>query len=290
MTISVKAACADNPGNALLRVFCPEGQAAVAPRWLDAAGSRRRASRRIGTRWSNGSEYAIADRRGGRCGCAAIRDVARERTLDLLPTLAGDTESARSSRELHRWHLILRAQVLVDLRGADLAGVALPENTLLNEVALPGTNLTNATLRGAGLGGADLGGAILEAADLAWANLSGANLSRGQPSRGRPSRRQSGPDRSAGGRPGRGRLARRLPARGRFCARRTCAGPTCGALSLTGAFVEAARLMGVRSLEGATLPNGTGYTGPTPPTNAADLGLRDPDNPDYLARAPLPKD
>jgi len=122
-----------------------------------------------------------------------VRNVARLRTLTLLRGL----DPKRKSRVflfLKESGLIER-EAVIDLCGADLRGVTVPFSNLnrvnlgeadlsgadlrgarLNKAYLSGTRLRETDLSGADLSEADLFGADLNGANLTRANLSGANL------------------------------------------------------------------------------------------------------------------
>jgi uncharacterized protein YjbI with pentapeptide repeats len=102
-----------------------------------------------------------------------IRELARGQTLTVLQ---GVDRTGKNSllTFLHKAGLI----PAVALTGADLRGVALPDNADLNGANLRGAHLRGANLRGADLNGADLNGANLRGADLNGADLERADLER----------------------------------------------------------------------------------------------------------------
>jgi hypothetical protein len=120
----------------------------------------------------------------------SLKAVARARTLTMLPRLKPD-HKARVVQFLYESGLIAKGRPILDLRGANLIGANLSEDSLgwvrISSSALSRTNLSEADLSSANLSGvrlfdanligADLIGADLSGADLSSANLSGANLS-----------------------------------------------------------------------------------------------------------------
>jgi uncharacterized protein YjbI with pentapeptide repeats len=185
---------------------------------------------------------------------AEVRNIARARTLTVLRRL--DAERNRSLLQfLSESGLIRQGNDIIDLKVATLSGAKLSGTDLsqtdLSEVNLSGadlsqadlskanlnranlsgtlssgTILSGADLSGADLSGADLSGAFLLGAMLSWANLSQANLSQ----------------------------ASLIGA--------NLSGATLNEVNLSGANLSGAKvttdqLAKVRSLEGATLPDGT---------------------------------
>jgi len=114
-----------------------------------------------------------------------VRNVARARTLTVLPQLNG-TRKGEVIQFLQEAGLISQKNTIVDLTSANLTSVDL-SHANLNSAALWGTNLhnadlssawiDNANLSGADLSGADLTNAIFDSAYITGANLSNANLS-----------------------------------------------------------------------------------------------------------------
>ena len=100
---------------------------------------------------------------------SAARAVARARTLTILRRLDAERRGA-ALQFLYESQLITKDNPIVNLRGATLAGAH------LIEVNLVGANLAGANLAGAELGRANLAGAELRGANLAWASLDGASL------------------------------------------------------------------------------------------------------------------
>lgn len=122
-----------------------------------------------------------------------VRNVARVRTLALLRGL--DTKRKGLVILFLKDCGLIDREAVVDLCGADLRGASLPYARLgrvnlgeadltggylcaanLAKAYLGGVNLNGANLSWANLSGADLFGADLRGADLTRANLSGANL------------------------------------------------------------------------------------------------------------------
>ena len=113
-----------------------------------------------------------------------VKTVARVRTLTVLRGL----DARRKGRVLMflKDSGLIDREAVIDLCGADLSGIFAAFATL-GRVNLSEANLSGADLQGAGLGksylggtnlrGANLAGANLAGADLLEANLSGANLS-----------------------------------------------------------------------------------------------------------------
>ena len=95
-----------------------------------------------------------------------VRNVARARTLTVLPQLNGKRKG-EIVRFLYESGLIDSKSGIVDLRSADL-----------DDAALMGVSLKGADLSGADLSGADLWEANLWEADLSYANFTSANLVR----------------------------------------------------------------------------------------------------------------
>lgn len=93
-----------------------------------------------------------------------IRDIARARTLTVLRVLDGERKGT-VIQFLHESMLIKREAVIVDLAGANLSKAVL-QLIDLNEVDLSSTNMQES----------DLAGADFRSANLAWANLVDANL------------------------------------------------------------------------------------------------------------------
>ncbi|GHO79455.1 hypothetical protein KSD_72260 [Ktedonobacter sp. SOSP1-85] len=94
-----------------------------------------------------------------------IRNVARTRTLEVLPQL-DPHRKGEIVQFLHDTGLINTGSVIVNLSQADL-----------NQAYLKGSDLSNADLENASLVGANLRLAQMNAADLSGANLMGTNLS-----------------------------------------------------------------------------------------------------------------
>ena len=190
---------------------------------------------------------------------AEVRTIARARTLTVLRRL--DAERNRSLLQfLSESGLIrkgkgndiidLKAATLseaklsgvdlsqadlseVNLSGADLSQADLSKTNLnranLSGALLNGTVLSGADLSGADLSGADLSGAFLLGTLLSWANLSEANLSKAS-------------------------------LIGANLSGATLNGATPNGANLSGAKVTTDQLAKARSLEGATLPDGSKYT------------------------------
>lgn len=118
-----------------------------------------------------------------------IRTLARARTLTVLRRLNPDRKS-RVLEFLLEAELLQRTETtnpVINLRGADLKEVVLPDDTDLSYTDLSGAdlsgadlseaNLSSAYMIDANLSGADLSRATLSLADLGLADLSGAILS-----------------------------------------------------------------------------------------------------------------
>jgi uncharacterized protein YjbI with pentapeptide repeats len=114
----------------------------------------------------------------------SLSSVARARTLTVLSRLDGDRK-ARVVQFLYESRLIAKERPVLDLRGANLSGVDL-RRTKLSEALLSNVDLSAAHLSGADLSGADLRrvllseakaeGVFLKDADLIGADLRGADL------------------------------------------------------------------------------------------------------------------
>jgi hypothetical protein len=114
-----------------------------------------------------------------------VREIARARTLTLLPRLDGKRKK-HVLQFLHESKLIARDNIIFHLEGADLSNADLQWANLSND-DLRKVNLSTANLSEANLGGSHLffvnlnGANMVEAnlceADLTEANLSKANLS-----------------------------------------------------------------------------------------------------------------
>ncbi|NLF01723.1 MAG: pentapeptide repeat-containing protein [Anaerolineales bacterium] len=103
-----------------------------------------------------------------------VRSIIRTRTLTVLRTLDA-TRQGLVVRFLHEAGLIYRGSSIVSLQEADLRGADLSEANL-REANLSRANLGEAVLSRADLGEADLSRAILGKADLSRAVLIGADL------------------------------------------------------------------------------------------------------------------
>ena len=182
---------------------------------------------------------------------AEVRNIARARTLTVLRRL--DAERNRSLLQFLSESGLIRkgkGNDIIDLKAATLSGAKLSGVDLsqadLSEMNLSGADLSQADLSksnlnranlsrsllngtilsGADLSGADLSGAFLLGAILSWANLSQANLSQASLIGGNLS----------------GATLNEVNLRG---------------ANLSGAKVTTDQLAKARSLEGATLPDGT---------------------------------
>jgi uncharacterized protein YjbI with pentapeptide repeats len=102
-----------------------------------------------------------------------VRSVARIRTLTVLRGL-DPNRKGRVLMFLKDSGLIER-EAVIDLCGADLSGISATFASL-GRVNLSEANLSGANLQGAGLSKSYLGGTNLQGADLAGANLAGADL------------------------------------------------------------------------------------------------------------------
>ena len=102
-----------------------------------------------------------------------VKTVARIRTLTVLRGL----DPGRKGRILMflRDSGLIDREAVIDLCGADLSGVSAPYASL-GRVNIGEANLKEADLRGASLGKAYLGGTNLQGANLSGANLAGADL------------------------------------------------------------------------------------------------------------------
>lgn len=99
-----------------------------------------------------------------------VREVARARTLTLLPQLNG-VRKKEVVQFLYEAGLInVGPDPIVDLHGANLRGAD------LNNIDLSDATRNGADLSGADLRGADLSSAVLSGANLSQADLSGASL------------------------------------------------------------------------------------------------------------------
>ena len=177
-----------------------------------------------------------------------VRNVARLRTLTLLRGL--DARRKGLALLFLKESGLVEREAVIDLCGADLRGVLLPFASL-NRVNLGESNLSGADLHGASLAkaylsetdlsGADLREANLSGADLFGANLSGADLRRADLS----GANLAGADLSGC------RLDEADLSKADLSGVHLKAGPPSG--------TPAARtvLEKARSLEGATLPDGT---------------------------------
>lgn len=105
-----------------------------------------------------------------------IRSVARTRTLLVLHQLDG-VRKGLLLQFLYESGLISTANPIIDLNGADLSNAHL-EEAKLNGVNLRGADLTNAFISEAQLKGSDLSFAELRNADLSLAILTDANLTK----------------------------------------------------------------------------------------------------------------
>jgi uncharacterized protein YjbI with pentapeptide repeats len=112
-----------------------------------------------------------------------VRSVARIRTLAVLRGL--DSRRRGSLLLFLRDSRLIDREAVIDLSGADLAGVILPFANLkrlniseadLSRANLGGANLSKSYLSCTNLSGANLNSANLSGADLFEANLSGADL------------------------------------------------------------------------------------------------------------------
>ncbi len=158
-----------------------------------------------------------------------VRTVARVRTLTVLPRLDG-VRKRSVLQFLYESGLIEKGKRIVDLDGADLKGAYLFYINL-SGADLSLVTLTEANLFHADLSGADLSEAYLHKADLRIANLSGANL----------------------------RIAFLLEAdlSGADLLQADLHEAFCKGADLTGAKVTTEQLDKAKSLEGATMPDGT---------------------------------
>jgi hypothetical protein len=124
------------------------------------------------------SELVLDKNLKGADADAAVRYVARARTLGVLRSLEGDQKGRREQlvRFLYEAELIKRAETpFIDLGDADLSGTNL-SNVLLSGAHLRDTNLSRANLTGTVLSNALLIYANLRSANLHGADLRGANL------------------------------------------------------------------------------------------------------------------
>jgi uncharacterized protein YjbI with pentapeptide repeats len=221
------------------------------------------------------------------------RHIARARTLTILRQLDGERKGLLL-RFLHESDLI-EEEAIVDLTGADLSDAVLNRVNLvlanltgadLTRADLGWASLVGASLSKANLSGADLGGANLHEADLFTADLceaglfeadlreadlSGAELLRAYLSRAD----LRGADLS---------MAELFEADLRGA--NLEGADLCGAC-LEGAAVSEAQLAQAKTLEGATLPDGTKYTSmaepePTPAEEVPNNAEGQPDQPDSL--------
>jgi uncharacterized protein YjbI with pentapeptide repeats/membrane protein implicated in regulation of membrane protease activity len=182
-------------------------------------------------------------------------NIIRAQTLTVLRQLDGERRGLLL-RFLYESGLIVkpkkgwRHRALVDLRRADMRGAFL----------MTWANLIRADLSGVVLSGADLTWANLSGADLTWANLSGANLSGAVLSEAVLDRTNlSGADLSGANLSGANLSGANL------------SGANLTGVNLIGAKVTWIQLAQAKSLEGATLPDGTKYAskGPSESEEAA---------------------
>jgi hypothetical protein len=103
----------------------------------------------------------------------SLSEVARARTLTVLPRLDGDRK-AQVVQFLYEAGLITKGNPILVLRGADLS------DAKLNYFNLRSINLSGASLQGAYLFNTDLSGADLSGTDLLGANAWYVNLSSAQ--------------------------------------------------------------------------------------------------------------
>ena len=108
-----------------------------------------------------------------------VRTIARVRSLTVLPRLDGNRK-ASLLQFLHESGLIEKDRKIVDLDGADLRGANLIGDDL-HGADLIGANLRGARLMATNLSIANLSGALLDDADLSYANLTGADLTHAEP-------------------------------------------------------------------------------------------------------------
>jgi uncharacterized protein YjbI with pentapeptide repeats len=105
---------------------------------------------------------------------AEVRDVARTRTLSVLRVL-DKKRKGHILLFLYEARLIIKGNPRISIKGADFSGADLT-STKLSGVDLSDTNLMDADLTGANLNGANLSNAQLVSASLFDANLHNANL------------------------------------------------------------------------------------------------------------------
>lgn len=207
-----------------------------------------------------------------------IRDITRARTLTVLWVLDG-TRKATVLEFLHKSRLISGAAVIslhqaflngldllfmTDLSGANLAGAFL-NNAGLVSVNLREANLSGAYLRGTHLNGADLTGANLADATLSEATMAESLMLSGDVTEAElRSTALDDPQLSA-----------------------TDLGEVLEGANLRGAIVTDDQLATVRSLKGATMPDGSRYDGRfilAGDILVAQMQGIDPDDSEALAR------
>jgi len=168
-----------------------------------------------------------------------VRKIARVRTLTTLPRLDG-VRKGSVLQFLHESKLIERDKSIVDLEGADLSGADLSWANL-SGADLCGAKLFRADLWEANLSGANLSGANLWGANLSRANLSGADLSRTDLSRA-----------------GLGKAdLRKADLRKADLRKADLSGANLLGANLLGAKVTQEQWEKAKSLEGATMPDGS---------------------------------
>jgi hypothetical protein len=212
----------------------------------------------------------------------AKRAIARARTLTALRQLDGERKGLLLL--FLRESDLIEKDAIVDLRGADLRGADLTEANLrganlsgadlteavLFRANLRGANLSEAGLRRADLSGAYLHGAYLYGASLYGAKLGGADLTEavlfranlsGADLRGADVRRADLTEAFLGQANLSGANLNKADLRGAYLDGAGLGGAGLPGANLVGAIVTTGQLNQARTLDGATLPDGTKYAG-----------------------------
>lgn len=178
-----------------------------------------------------------------------IRDIARIRTLTVLRGLDA-TRKAMALHFLHEAELISRRNPVVSLKGADLRHAKLKAADLRG-ADLSYANFYNANLFDADLSGADLNNAVFNDAILFNTNLNGTNLSSTYLNRADlRSSNLVGANLS-------GAYLDETDLRGSVLSDTDLSEACLAGANLAGAKIPKDRLIKAKSLEGATMPDGT---------------------------------
>jgi hypothetical protein len=208
-----------------------------------------------------------------------IRDIARARTTSLLGILQGG-QKGTVLEFLHKSRLITGDSV-ISLHQVSLSGLDLIWNSNLEEINLAGAflnfaGLVNANLRGANLRGAFLIGTHLNGADLTNADLTDAILSESKAVDALMLSSDAVSDNELR------RFAHTVPELSEGDLDQVFEGT-----DLSGAIITDKQLATVRSLKGATMPDGSRYDGrfnlPGDILSAQKQGV-DPDDPEAMER------